>query len=247
MLPHIALDFGHLSIHQVAIPKALQDMKRGARPSIQKAQTNHIPVKKVSECPKARWQPGVHPLFDPALKRCLCAVCEACDSVDWQKTVFEIEQVDRLAASGTIVLVGPPGQRVEVVVDQRAAEICGRTGRLNVLVHPAVFAPSATVPEKPQDTDVKEAAEADQTPLKGHTPTAEYSAHLGVQARQPLADLRSQFRGEVLVRINTEDPVCVLVKLRQRPVELASVVDERMLDKLSSMRLCNTPSLVAGK
>jgi hypothetical protein len=46
MLPYVALDFGHLSIHQVAIPKALQDMKRGARPSVQKAQTNNIPAKK---------------------------------------------------------------------------------------------------------------------------------------------------------------------------------------------------------
>src|ERR1017187_2357847 len=183
MLPHVALDFGHLSIYQVAIPKALQDMKRGARPSIQKAQTNHIPVEEVNECPKARWRPSVHPFFDPALERCLRAVCEACDTVDRQKAVFEIEQVDRLATSVTVVLVGPPGQRVEVVVDQRTAEICSRSRHLYVLVHPAVFAPPATVSEKAQDTDVEEAAEADQTALKDHAPTAEYSVHLGVQAR----------------------------------------------------------------
>jgi len=204
--------------------------------AVEEAQPDHVAIEEIDQRAKAAGQAGVHVFLDPALDAGLGAAAQASDRVARHEAVFQIQQVHRFAAGVVVVLGGPPGQRVQVVVDQFVPEIDGLAGDLDVFVHPAVFALAAPGAEQAQHPNRKQAAEADALALKGHAPPAERTVDFGAEAGQPLADFRRQRRGQYFVGVDAQHPVGIGIELGQRPVELGGVIDPLALHHARAVR-----------
>ncbi len=195
---HVATRLAHLGIDQIAVPETLQHMKGGALGAVQKPQPQHVPVDEVCEGAQTARQPSVNHLFHPALQARLTATAQAGDCVMEHEAVFQIEQIHCLAAGVAVVLVGPRGQRLEVVVDQLPGEFDRRPGDLDVLIHPAVLALAAPMAEQPPHPHRGETAVADRLAQKGHAPAAIDAIDLGAERWQAGADLGDQIGRQIL-------------------------------------------------
>ena len=105
------------------------------------------------------------------------------------EAVLEVKQVDRFQTGVLVVLRGPPGERIEVVVDQLASKLHCRASHLDVLVHPAALALSASIAEKSENTNRANATMTNPPSLEGHTPAYKDTVYLGAHAPQSCLDL----------------------------------------------------------
>lgn len=98
-------------------------MERGACLAVEKAQPEDVAVEEVGECAKAWREARIDDLLQPALRCRLVSGSEAGDRIVRHEAVLEVQQIHRLATGVLVVLVRPPGERVQVVVDQLADEV----------------------------------------------------------------------------------------------------------------------------
>lgn len=107
---HIGLHLVELNVHEVAVPEPLQEMESGALPAIEKPEPDHITIEEIQECPPSPGQARIDVFLYPAFEASLLAASEIGHSLMGHETVFEVQEIDHLAACIGIVLLGPPGQ-----------------------------------------------------------------------------------------------------------------------------------------
>src|SRR5690606_21567554 len=105
----------------------------------------------------------------------LATASQAGDRVVRHEPILQVQQVNGLPASVLIVLVGPPGERIQVVVDQLTGKINRLPGHLDVLVHPAVLALPVAVTEQAQHAHGKHSAITNEAALESHPATKMYT------------------------------------------------------------------------
>lgn len=105
---HVALDLGDLGIDQVAVPEPLEEMESGPSLSVKKAKPEHVAVEEVGKGAEAAGETRIDNFLEPALHSILLSAAQGGNRVALHETVFQVEQVNRLAAGVFIVLVGPP-------------------------------------------------------------------------------------------------------------------------------------------
>ena len=116
----VRLDFMKLHVDKVAIPKALKHVKRSTLFPVQKPQPDDVTVKEVDKGTQTTGEPRIDPLLQLTLHACLLAAADVRNRLVRHEAIFKVQQIDDLARRISVVFFRPPGQRIEIVVDDLA-------------------------------------------------------------------------------------------------------------------------------
>src|SRR5262252_8142423 len=138
---HAGLDLEDLQVDQHPIPEGLHDTEGEPCPAIEETEPDDVAIEEIRDRAQ-RWRdPRVHVMFEEAPEAIAGVEARLAGRRAGRSFLPRQKQVDRLPGRISIVLVDPPSDAVQVLVEELRGNPRAASGpQHDVLVHPAVFA-----------------------------------------------------------------------------------------------------------